>query len=301
MQSLAAALMFAVGNNLQRRAAAHGDHEAAGPIRLFVRLLASPRWLFGGVFALVGLYFHAMALTEGGVILVQSVIATTLVFSLLLEAVVERRWPRTSEVLGAVVVVGGIALLVGIGRPGASGEFRSVGRALLVLAVVAAVGGGALYRARVRPKGRTTALALGASAGVCFALDAVFLRAVAGTLEWPLPRGLLGDAVLLVNAFGFAIASLLGNLVISRGYQRAPLRQVLPGLAAAEPLAAFLCGRLVFGEHLNGGPHGVAAVVGGLGLMLVGVVMCALGSAARRPAAGVDVSGAPSGSRQAVP
>jgi drug/metabolite transporter (DMT)-like permease len=274
--ALAAALMFAAGNNLQRHAAASDAHAGAGPVRLMLRLLHTPRWLFGGAFALVGLVFHARALTQGGVILVQSVIATTLVFSIVIEGVVERRRPRVQEVLGSVVVVGGVVLLVRIGRPEVSGEFRAAGKALAVMALVALVGGGALLRSHLRPRGRRTALVLGASAGVCFALDAVFLRAVAASLS-PLDR-----PVLLLNGAGFAAASLLGNLVIARAYQSAPLRHVLPGMAAAEPLAAYLCGRLVFGERLSGGLVSEIAIAAGLALMVTGVVLCALGSAHRR-------------------
>ncbi len=274
--ALAAALLFAAGNNLQRHAAASDAHAGAGPVRLMLRLLLTPRWLLGGVFALVGLVFHARALTQGGVILVQSVIATTLVFSIVIEAVVERRRLRPQELLGSATVVAGIVLLVRVGRPEVSGEFRAVGKALAVLALVGMVGGGALYRSHLRPRGRRTALMLGASAGVCFALDAVFLRAAAASLS-PLDR-----PILILNGAGFAAASLLGNLVIARAYQSAPLRHVLPGMAAAEPLTAYLCGRLVFGEQLSGGVVSEVAIAVGLAMMMAGVVLCALGSAHHR-------------------
>jgi drug/metabolite transporter (DMT)-like permease len=285
LEAALAAMLFAVGNNLQRHAASSDEHKGAGPFRLLARLWRTPRWLAGGAAALVALVFQARALTEGGVILVQSVIASTLVYSLAIEGLLERRWPRPPQILGSIVVVSGIVLLVDIGKPGVGGEFRSIGRALAVLAIVGVVGGGALYRSQRRPKGRRTAIALGASAGVCFALDAVFLRGAAASLS-PLDQ-----PTFLINAAGFGIASLLGNLVIARGFQSAPLRHVLPAMAAAEPLTAFLCGRLVFGEHLAGGPLASLAVGSGLMLMVVGVVLCALGQArttdggaARKPA-----------------
>jgi drug/metabolite transporter (DMT)-like permease len=271
--ALVAALFFALANNFQRHAAAGERHEGAGPIRLMLGLLTTPTWLAGSLLAVAGLVFHARALNQGGVILVQSVIATTLIYSILIEATVERRRPRPQEVLGALVVAVGVILLVGVGRPSASGEFRSVSKAMVVLALSALVGGGALLVSRRRPRGRRTATILGASAGVCFALDAVFLRAAAGSIS---P---LDTPTLLINGGGFAIASVLGNLVVARAYQSAPLRHVLPGLAAAEPITAFACGRLVFGETLGGGTLGAIAVAVGLAMMLVGVVFCALGSA----------------------
>lgn len=272
--ALLAALLFAAGNNLQRHAAAADTHADAGPIRLFLRLLITPRWVLGGGLALVALFFHARALTQGGVILVQSVIATTLVFSIVIEAVVERRRLRPAELAGSVIVVVGIALLVGIGKPGISEEFRSALKAAAVMAVALVIGLGALRLSHVRQRGRRTALLMGAAAGACFALDAVFLRAAAASLS-PLDR-----QVLVINGLGFGAASLLGNLVVARAFQSAPLRHVLPGLAAAEPITAFACGRLVFGEPLENGLVGAVAVGGGLVLMLIGVVLCALGSSA---------------------
>jgi drug/metabolite transporter (DMT)-like permease len=267
--ALVAAVAFAAGNNLQRTAAAKVPTDGYGPIRLILRLLRSPRWLAGGACAVVGLLCQVSALGRGGVILVQAVIASTLVFSLAMEALAERRRPDAGPLIGSVTVVGGIVLLVRVGQPGAGGEFTSLWRALPAWIAVGLAGGGSLLLARRRPKGRTTAIVLGAAAGTCFALDAVFLRGLADAFSpW--------DTVTVVtNAAGFAVASVLGNLSIQRGFHLAPLRHVLPAMAATEPLAAFACGRLLFGERLQPGPVGVLAVVGGLALMTAGVVLCA--------------------------
>jgi drug/metabolite transporter (DMT)-like permease len=268
--ALVAAVLFAAGNNLQRHAAAKVPAAGYGPVRLLLRLVRSPRWLAGGLSATVALLAQARALTQGGVILVQAVIASSLIFSLAIESVVERRRPGLAQVSGAALVGIGITLLVGIGKPGVGGEFASLWRAAPAWVAVGVVGGGALLVARRRPKGRLTAISLGGAAGTCFALDAVFLRGLAGTLS---P---FDTVTVLSNAAGFAAASLLGNLVIQRAFQIAPLRHVLPAMAAAEPMAAFASGRLLFDERLQSGLIGVLAVSGGLALMLVGVVLCAL-------------------------
>ena len=268
---LVAAVLFAVANNVQRHAAQSVPHGHVGPVGLLLRLLRTPRWLAGSGSAVLALLVQAWALSQGGVILVQAVIASTLVWSLALECIVERRWPNLPQVAGGVLVAAGISVLVLIGKPGAGGEFHSLGRAAIVWAVVGLVGGGALLTSRRRPKGRRTALVMGAAAGVCFALDAVFLRGLTAALS---PLVLF---TLLINVAGFAVASLLGNLVIQRAFQLAPLRHVLPAMAAAEPVTAFLCGRYVFGERLSSGVSGVLGVGGGLLLMVCGVILCALG------------------------
>jgi drug/metabolite transporter (DMT)-like permease len=274
MLAAVAAVLFAAGNNLQRHAAARVPAAGYGPVRLILRLLRSPRWLAGGVCALGGLLCQARALTQGGVILVQAVIASTLVYSLVMESAVERRRPTLGAVAGAAVVVLGIVLLVGVGRPVAGQQIGSLWRAAPAWGMIALVGGGALLRARCRPKGRLTAIGLGAAAGVCFAVDAVFLRGAAASLS---P---FDSVTVATNAAGFAAASLVGNLAIQRGFQLAPLRHVLPAMAATEPVAAFACGWVLFGERLHPGPVGVLSVVAGLLLMVAGVVLCALKSPA---------------------
>ena len=265
-----AAVLFAAGNNLQRHAAAKVPTVGYGPVRLIRRLLKSPRWLAGGACAVGGLLCQARALTQGGVILVQAVIASTLVYSLLMEAVVERQRPAVGQLTGSAAVVTGIVVLVGVGRPVAGGEITSLWHAAPAWVTIALVGGGALLRARWRPKGRRTAIALGAAAGVCFAVDAVFLRGLAAALS-PFDSVTVGT-----NAAGFAVASVVGNLAIQRGFQLAPLRHVLPAMAATEPVAAFACGWVLFGERLQPGAVGVLSVIGGLLLMVTGVVLCAL-------------------------
>jgi drug/metabolite transporter (DMT)-like permease len=268
---LVAAVLFAVANNAQRRAASAVPQGHVGPVGLLLRLLRNPRWLAGSSAAVLALLVQAWALSQGGVILVQAVIASTLVWSLALECLVERRRPTATQTGGAALVAIGISVLVLIGRPGAGGEFHSLGRAAVVWGVVGVVGGGALLMSRYRPRGRRTAVVMGAAAGVCFALDAIFLRGLTAALS---PFDRIGVPI---NLAGFAVASVLGNLVIQRGFQMAPLRHVLPAMAAAEPVTAFLCARYVFGEHLNNGAVGVLGVGGGLVLMVCGVVLCAVG------------------------
>jgi drug/metabolite transporter (DMT)-like permease len=266
-----AAVLFAAGNNLQRHAAAKVPVAGHGPVRLILRLLRSPRWLAGGVCAVGGLACQAGALRQGGVILVQAVIASTLVYSLAIEAATERRRPAPLQVVGSAAVVVGIVLLVGVGHPVASGQqLSSLWRTAPAWAAIAVIGAGALLRARLRPGGRRTATLLGSAAGACFAVDAVFLRALAGAVA-PFDTVTVGTDVA-----GFAVASAAGNLAIQRGFQLAPLRHVLPAMAATEPVAAFACGWVLFGERLQPGVVGVTAVVAGLVLMVAGVVLCAV-------------------------
>jgi hypothetical protein len=117
---------------------------------------------------------------------------------------------------------------------------------------------------------------MGGAAGACFALDAVFLKAVAGSLTSAGWRGLL-------DLGGFILASVLGNLVVQRAYQQAPLRHVLPAVTAADPLAAAVIGIALLHEHLRPGALAVAGLVGGLAAMVVGIVGATAGVPGDQP------------------
>ncbi|MDQ1294749.1 MAG: hypothetical protein QG608_2634 [Actinomycetota bacterium] len=274
------AVLFAVANNLQRHAAAAVPHENNGPVRLLLRLFRSPRWLMGVACASIAVILQATALARGGLIMVQAVIATGLVVALGIEAALDRRRPRPAQMVGAALVVLGVVLVVGIGRPGASHSDPSFTSTAIAWAAVLTATTAALTRARRRPIGRLTAAVLGACAGVCFALEAGFLREIATSLPELDPQDLSSPSLTLlapaVALAGFGMAMLFGTLLTQRGYQTATLHDVMPAVAAAEPITAFAFGLLVLGEHLNDAPHAVATVVLGFTMMLVGVVLSAL-------------------------
>jgi drug/metabolite transporter (DMT)-like permease len=261
-----ASMMFAAANNLQRSAAVEVPVDAGGPVRLLLRLLGTPRWLMGSAFALAALALHAVALARGGVILVQSVLSAGLVLALAVEAVRERRRLRPGEFLGACLLVTGVVLVLAGGRPagGRPVGFSVQALALGVLLLVVAMG---LTCSRVRSHPHRTATMMAAAAGACFAVDAVFLK---GVSNWLYDMDALPA---LTCVAGFVVASFLGNLLVQRAYQRAPLRVVLPAMTAADPLAAFAVGHFILGESVQSGRLPVAAVVVGLVSIVAGIVM----------------------------
>jgi drug/metabolite transporter (DMT)-like permease len=275
--SLAAATLFAGATNLHRGAASAVPMDEVGPVRLLLRLLRTPRWLLGSLCALVALGLHTVALSFGTVIVVQAMLSTGLVLALALEALRERRRPALVEVGAWVLVVTGVVSVLSLARPHGG---RHIGTAALVLTlvlafVVAAVG---LLAGRTRLPQHAVAVVMGGAAGTCFALDAVFLKGVAESgghlTSWPA----------LLDLGGFVVASVLGNLVVQRAYQQAPLRHVLPSVTAADPVAAALVGLLLLHEHLSPGPLAVIGLVGGLAAMVVGIVVATTAGLPEEPA-----------------
>jgi drug/metabolite transporter (DMT)-like permease len=268
--ALAAASLFAVTTNLHRGAASAVPMSDGGPVRLLLRLLRTPRWLLGSAAALVALGLHTVALRFGTVIVVQAVLSTGLVLALALEAFRERRRPARREVGAWVLVVAGIITLLGLAHPHGGKSIGTVALAvtLLLAVLVASVG---LLVGRTRLPRAAVAVVMGGCAGALFALDAVFLKALAMAAE-----NLLSLRSLLDLA-GFLIASILGNLVVQRAYQQAPLRHVLPSVTAADPLAASVVGIALLHEHLNPGVVPWAGLVSGLTAMVVGIVVATRG------------------------
>jgi drug/metabolite transporter (DMT)-like permease len=263
--SFAAATLFALTTNLHRGAASAVPMEEGGPVRLLLRLLRTPRWLLGSLCALVALGLHTAALRFGTVIVVQAVLSTGLVLALGLEAYRERRRPRRGEVGGWLLVVAGIVLVLSLAQPHGGRHMGNVSHvvSLLTAFAVAAVG---LLVGRTRLPRPVMAVVMGGAAGACFALDAVFLKGVAGSV------GHAWTWVALIDLVGFIVASVLGNLVVQRAYQQAPLRHVLPAVTAADPVAASVIGVLILHEHLRAGQLAVVGLLVGLAAMVVGIV-----------------------------
>jgi drug/metabolite transporter (DMT)-like permease len=268
--ALAAASLFAVTTNLHRGAASAVPMSDGGPVRLLLRLLRTPRWLLGSAAALVALGLHTVALRFGTVIVVQAVLSTGLVLALALEAFRERRRPARREVGAWVLVVAGIITLLGLAHPHGGKSIGTVALAvtLLLAVLVASVG---LLVGRTRLPRAAVAVVMGGCAGTLFALDAVFLKALAMAAE-----NLLSLRSLLDLA-GFLFASILGNLVVQRAYQQAPLRHVLPSVTAADPLAASVVGITLLHEHLKPGIVPVIGLTAGLAAMVVGIVAATRG------------------------
>jgi hypothetical protein len=271
-----AALSFAVANNLQRHAASRVPIEAGGPVRLVLRLLRTRRWLLGSSLAVAALALHAVALARGGVILVQAVLAAGLIVALGLEALRERRWMDRREMSGSLLLVAGVTTLLGWGRPG-DGIPVDITVQSVTGVMVLAVSGIGLVASRAHHQIRLSAMTMGIAAGTCFALDAVFLKGLA------LATNDLDALPALINVLGFATASGLGNLIVQRAYQRAPLRLVLPAVTAADPLCAFAVGRLLLHEHLSREAGSGTAVAVGLVAVVVGITLTTASAHLRAP------------------
>src|ERR687888_788454 len=89
--ALAAALLFALGTVLQQRVASTASDEEASSAGFLLRLARRPQWLAGIATDGGGFVCQAGALAAGRLVVVQPVLATTLVFALPIGAWMDRR------------------------------------------------------------------------------------------------------------------------------------------------------------------------------------------------------------------
>ena len=98
LSALAAAAVFGIGAVLQGLANEGEPAEDRLDPWLLLRLARKPVFAGALLCNLAGLVLHVRALQDLPLFLVQAVIASTLIFSLAIEAGVERRWPTAAQV-----------------------------------------------------------------------------------------------------------------------------------------------------------------------------------------------------------
>jgi drug/metabolite transporter (DMT)-like permease len=281
--ALAAAFLFALSAFLQERAARTvvGDNTASlrdgsGVRRLVGRLVRSRMWLTGWLTNLCGVTAQAAALKAGSVATVQPMMAAQLLFVLSLASGEQRRWPSGRDWLSALAVCAGLVLLLTADAspsPGAPHRHR-------VLLVTACILGLILMLRQVSRHvvGWLAGLLIGIAAGVCHALNAVYLKltveglfhagALATLFDWPV--------------YGLAVTALSGMLLVQIAFASGPLPPAVAAMSVTNPVASFVLGIVAFDAPAPRDPGVLSAIAVSGGLIAVGVVGLANASSTRR-------------------
>jgi drug/metabolite transporter (DMT)-like permease len=281
---LAAALLFALSAFLQQRAAreavdgdTHSLRESSGVKRLLGGLLRSRTWRVGWLTNLCGVGTQATALKVGSVATVQPLMATQLLFVLAMASGEQRRWPSVRDWLSAAAVCGGLVLvLTAYGTSPLTGAPHRH-RVLLVMAGVVTL------IVILRQVSRHTApwrasLLIGVAAGLCHALNAVYLKL---TVE-DLYHGGVSAAVLDWPVYALAATALAGMLLGQIAFASGPLPPAVAAMSITNPVASFVLGILAFDTPAPRDPGVLAAIALSGVLIALGVVGLANASSTRR-------------------
>lgn len=271
--SVVLALLAALGNAaasvLQRRAAAV---EGSGPsgrwLSWLPRLLHRPSWLWGaGALVLSGVC-QAGALATGPLAVVQPVMTTELLFTLMLGGAVFRRRPDARAWRAFASMALGLAALLWLVRPSGGDASVPGGRwpvALPVTAVAVAVLVVVAFRLPSAPR----AAVLGTATAVLFGLTAALMKDAIGYL---------GDgAVPLLTAwqtYATAAAGSAAFLLLQVTLRAGTLVASQPALTLGDAFLSVVLGALLFDEHLALGWRVVPAAAA-LALIAAGSVQLA--------------------------
>jgi drug/metabolite transporter (DMT)-like permease len=279
--ALAAALLFALGTVLQQRAAVS---QAAGEQRaragLLLRLARRPVWLAGIVSDALGFAAQAAALGLGRLIVVQPLLASSVVFALPLGARLNREPVRRSEVLAALVVTASLAAFLVLIDPAGGRDDAPVSAWLVTAAVTAAVTV-PLVAIGVRRRPAVKAAMVGTATGILFGLSAALTKATVDRLDGGVVAVLADWHVYALVAVGY-VSMTLSQVSLETG----ALAPAVATSMSLDPIASVVLGVTLLQERLHETALGTAASALSVAAMLAGLVALAVARGGGQPAGG---------------
>ena len=274
--AVAAALFFALGTVLQQRVAASASAEEAAKLGFLLRLARQPVWLAGIVSDVGGFICHAAALSAGRLVVVQPVLATSLVFALPIGAWLDKRRISARELLGAAAVTAGLAVFLIVADPPAGTNDASRRAWIVAFAACGLACVAFTMIARGATAARRAAL-LGCAAGVLFGLCAALVKATVERLDGGVMNVIADWHVWALLLIGYASMALS-----ERSFQAGPLAPALATQTAIDPTTSLVLGVFAFNERIHETTVGTVGALAGMALMIAGIVVLVSGARGRQ-------------------
>ena len=267
--ALLAAVCFALAATLWQKAALSLSGVSFRHPTSFLVLLGQWVWLLGLAAQIVGVFLQAAALDRGRVSIIQPLLVTTVIWALPLGYFLTHQTVGRREILGAAIIVVGLAGFASFGDPAAGIEDApnadwAIAVVLIGLACVA------LLLFANRGNLSTRAAVLGTVAGMLYGLSATLMKPVVENLH----TDGLGDVVASWEFWIWAAAGVIGFLFQQLSLSTGKLVPSVATVSVANPVISVLLGALVLQERLDRNPpwHAVVASAS-LGLALFGAVV----------------------------
>lgn len=268
--ALIAAMLFALAATLQQKGALNLPELSLRSPASLARLAGQTMWLLGTVALLAGYVLQAAALDRGRLAIIQPLLVMTVVFALPLGYLLTSQRVGRTEVLGAGVIVVGLALFAVYGDP-AGGNENAPGSewaiAIAILGVVCAV----LLAFGQRGGLSLKAAVYGTVAGILFGLSAALTKP---TLDY-LHAG-VDELLTHWEPYALAVAGILGFVLQQISLGTGKLAPSVATVSVANPVVGILLGVALFDERLSRPSWHVVVACVGLGLALVGAVVISL-------------------------
>jgi drug/metabolite transporter (DMT)-like permease len=273
----AASFFFALGTVLQQKGAvSEPGGSPSGAAKLLLRLARRPVWL-GGIFADgLGFVCQAVALAVGRLVVVQPILATSVVFALPLGAKITNQRISRRDVFAAVAVTAGLAVFLVIGNPEGGRDNAPFGEWLIAIAPIAVLAG-ILVGLGWRSSPGVKAALFGTAAGLFFGLSAALTKATVDRLIDDGITGVLFDwhlyMLLLVGYAGMTLSEI--------SLQTGVLAPAIATFSILDAVTSVVLGITLLREDLRHDFVGIFLILVSLGIMFAGLVVLAGSQGAR--------------------
>lgn len=271
--AVVAAICFALAATLWQRASLSLGISPDKP-QSFVRLLGSWIWLLGLAAQIAGVLLQAAALDRGRVAIIQPLLVTAVVWAMPLGYFLTGQVITRRHVLGAALVVVGLAVFASVGDPAAGVDDAPASDWAMAFLVLGAICIGLLLFSR-RGGSDSKAAVFGAVAGILYGISATLMKPVVENLHAEGAVAVLESWELWVMAIGGLVGFYIQQLSLATG----KLVTSVATVSVVNPVVSVLLGALVLQERLDRDPpwHAVVAV-GALAVALLGAVVAASAS-----------------------
>lgn len=268
--AIAAAILIGIGLVQQQYAAERAPKAYFLRLRLITELFRQRRWLFGIVIMVSGQILSAWTFDRLDLSLAEPLLATELLFALVVAVPLTGVRLQKSELLGAILLSLGVAAL-SVSRTVNAQGVRFGSAAYWPSAAVVGVIALCLVRAGLHRSGQQRATLTGIASGLVFGISDALTRR---TLMIITGHSLL-TALSSWPPYCLVAASLTGMWLMQSAFNAAPLHASLPGITAAEPVTGMLLGVIVFGDVVRISPGLLALQAAGIVALVTGVILVA--------------------------
>lgn len=248
--ALSAGLCYAIASVFQHRVAAAAPKDLSLSPRLLLVVVRHPMWLFGIALDIGAYFLEALALANGSIVLVQTLLVSGLLFALPLSAIGREDRPGRNDWFAAAAVAGGIAVFLSVGDP-SDGHGRATPLDWVIAFTVCGSIIVAMIVATRKAPPHYRALGLAVATGASYALTAALTKQVVTIIERHGVEGLF----MHWPVYALGVFSIVGLILNQSAFNAGALAASLPALAVTNPVLSSILGVALFEETLTA--HGV--------------------------------------------
>lgn len=272
--AVTAACCLGFGFVLQQNAAQKAPLSDFLSPRILLDLMKVPRWLGGIGLMVVGMALGAMALGQGEISLVEPLLATNLLFALMLSRRQTKQPLGRQGWTGLALLAGGVTAFIVAGQPTGGTATSDPVRHWLIIGVMVGV---ALLLTAYAKRSRLSSgpALLATAAGLLYGVQDALTRVTGERFA----EGGMAEVLTGWQPYAVVALGLTGLILVQSAFETASLRMSLPALTAAQPLAGILCGVGFLGDRLRTDAGALAWEAAGLAGIVVGIIMLGTHSA----------------------